>query len=85
MHLHQVQAWRCAQEESPWVPPSQFGYVLLCNLLTSAAGQPPPLVEFLKKLDELIVPPKFTLPHPGPQNGEDASNRVRVFESREEM
>lgn len=51
----------------------------------SAAGQPPPLVEFLKKLDELIVPPKFTLPHPGPQSGEDASNRVRVFESREEM
>ncbi|EKC98880.1 hypothetical protein A1Q2_06851 [Trichosporon asahii var. asahii CBS 8904] len=48
-------------------------------------GQPPPLVEFLKKLDELIVPPKFTLPHPGPQSGEDASNRVRVFESREEI
>jgi hypothetical protein len=50
------------------------------------SGNPPtPLVDFLKKLDSFLNVRQFGLIHHEPQEGDDPTNIVRTFGSREEM
>ncbi|WOO79444.1 Lysine biosynthesis regulatory protein LYS14 [Vanrija pseudolonga] len=46
---------------------------------------PSALQEFLKKLDGLLAVPHFDLHHAEPQDGDDPTNIVRSFASREEV
>lgn len=54
------------------------------SLLTLAVPPPSALVEYLKKLDQLLSVPQFA-PHGETKSGDDPTNVVRTFGTRDEM